>query len=128
MIHSKSSVDRSDCYPVSDTVLSPIGERRESELRTMEQLMKFDSLARTESQKSDAEGQLFIKSLFISLCKGTSIILNFGLVERSGQMDLESSIRKFQEMNKQLTLGTDVTEETHLNSTSSLTSIDQKLK
>lgn len=90
--------------------------------------MKFDSLARTESQKSDAEGQLFIKSLFISLCKGTSIILNFGLVERSGQMDLESSIRKFQEMNKQLTLGTDVTEETHLNSTSSLTSIDQKLK
>ena len=51
-----------------------------------------------------------------------------GQVERSGQMDLESSIRKFQEMNKQLTLGTDVTEETNLNSTSSLTSIDQKLK
>ena len=53
---------------------------------------------------------------------------NLGQVERSGQMDLESSIRKFQEMNKQLTLGTDVTEETNLNSTSSLTSIDQKLK
>ena len=53
-------MDRSDCYPVSDTVLSPIGERRESELRTMEQLMKFDSLARTESQKSDAEGPRFI--------------------------------------------------------------------
>ena len=52
-------MDRSDCYPVSDTVLSPIGERRESELRTMEQLMKFDSLARTESQKSDAEGPRF---------------------------------------------------------------------
>ena len=56
IIPLKPSVDRSDCYPVSDTVLSPIGERRESELRTMEQLMKIDSLARTESQKSDAEG------------------------------------------------------------------------
>ena len=56
------------------------------------------------------------------------MIKNLGQVERSGQMDLESSIRKFQEMNKQLTLGTDVTEETNLNSTSSLTSIDQKLK
>ena len=43
-------------------------------------------------------------------------------------MDLESSIRKFQEMNKQLTLGTDVTDETHLNSSSSITSMDQKLK
>ena len=53
------------------------------------------------------------------------MVKNLGQVERSGQMDLESSIRKFQEMNKQLTLGTDVTEETHLNSTSSLTSIDQ---
>ena len=56
------------------------------------------------------------------------MVKNLGQVERSGQMDLESSIRKFQEMNKQLTLGTDVTEETNLNSTSSLTSIDQKLK
>ena len=121
-------MDRSDCYPVSDTVLSPIGERRESELRTMEQLMKFDSLARTESQKSDAEGPRFKGFVRVLVDLVVVTIKNLRQVERSGQMDLESSIRKFQEMNKQLTLGTDVTEETHLNSTSSLTSIDQKLK
>ena len=70
----------------------------------------------------DRDSQVSLKYDVIFMVK------NLGQVERSGQMDLESSIRKFQEMNKQLTLGTDVTEETNLNSTSSLTSIDQKLK